>query len=302
MIKRSSRLEDMIKRFNTVEQAKFYINSLDGNFDDYVLEDKQYKTSLNKVFNDLDTLGKTQIIDREFVPNFVFGPDDIVVVVGQDGMVANVLKYLNKQPLVGVNPDSGRYDGILLPFRPEECYNIVKKGIDQGFELKEVTMAKVRLSDGQVLYAVNDFFVGHRGHVSFRYSISQDDFSERQSSSGIIVSTGLGSTGWMKSILTGAGSIINKLTGSHHDFTLNQNKEWDRESLTYSVREPFTSKNTSANLSFGFINQSSELSIQSQTAENCVIFSDGIESDFLDFNAGVTAVFGLADKKGQLVY
>src|SRR6266700_6241111 len=51
------------------------------------------------------------------LPNFVFGPEDIVVALGQDGLVANTLKYLNGQPLVGVNPDPRRYDGQLLPFR-----------------------------------------------------------------------------------------------------------------------------------------------------------------------------------------
>lgn len=302
IVKRTSRLEDMIKRFNTIEQAKFYINSLGGDFDDYVQEDKQYSSSLQKVYQGLDLLGKIQVIDREFLTNFIFGPEDIVVAVGQDGMVANVLKYLDNHPLIGVNPDSQRYDGVLLPFNAYDCTAIVKDVIDSKYRINEVTMAKVSLNDGQVLYAVNDFFVGHQGHVSFRYAISQNDYTEKQSSSGIIISTGLGSTGWMKSILTGASSIINQLTGANYDFTKDQDKSWDQERLTYSVREPFTSKYTSANLAFGFIEKGNELYIQSQSGENCVIFSDGIASDFLEFNAGLTATFGVADKKGLLVY
>ena len=35
-------------------------------------------------------------------------------------------------------------------------------------------------------------------------------------------------------------------------------------------------------------------------AEGRVIFSDGIEKDFLDFNSG-TAVIGIAERKGVLV-
>ena len=46
-----------------------------------------------------------QVIDRGFLPNFVFGPEDTVVTLGQDGLVANTLKYLHGQPVVGVNPD-----------------------------------------------------------------------------------------------------------------------------------------------------------------------------------------------------
>ena len=54
------------------------------------------------------------------LPNFLFGPADIVVALGQDGVVANTLKYLNGQPLIGVNPDAKRYDGELLPSVPDD--------------------------------------------------------------------------------------------------------------------------------------------------------------------------------------
>ena len=35
--------------------------------------------------------------------------------------------------------------------------------------------------------------------------------------------------------------------------------------------------------------------------ENGIIFSDGIESDFLRFNSGTQATVGIAAKQGQLV-
>lgn len=35
--------------------------------------------------------------------------------------------------------------------------------------------------------------------------------------------------------------------------------------------------------------------------ENGVIFSDGVEDDYLQFNSGTSAVIGLADTKGKLV-
>ncbi|MFT7387173.1 MAG: hypothetical protein ACI8VC_000410 [Candidatus Endobugula sp.] len=33
------------------------------------------------------------MVERNLLPNFIFGPEDIVVVIGQDGLVANPLKY-----------------------------------------------------------------------------------------------------------------------------------------------------------------------------------------------------------------
>ena len=43
------------------------------------------------------------------------------------------------------------------------------------------------------------------------------------------------------------------------------------------------------------------LILESQMAENGVIFSDGIEKDFLEFNSGTQVVIGIAEKKGMLV-
>jgi len=55
-------------------------------------------------------------------------------------------------------------------------------------------MARARLNDGQELLALNDLFIGRRTHVSARYALRVGDYVEDQSSSGIIVSTGAGST------------------------------------------------------------------------------------------------------------
>jgi hypothetical protein len=52
----------------------------------------------------LEQWGRYQIIDRSFLPNFIFGPSDIVVALGQDGLVANTMKYLDRHPLIGLNP------------------------------------------------------------------------------------------------------------------------------------------------------------------------------------------------------
>lgn len=43
------------------------------------------------------------------------------------------------------------------------------------------------------------------------------------------------------------------------------------------------------------------LIMESRMAENGVIFSDGVEKDFLEFNSGTQATIGIAEKKGMLV-
>lgn len=76
--------------------------------------------------------------------------------------------------------------------------------------------------------------------------------------------------------------------------------EWDSDFLYYSVREPFPSNTTDTRLVFGKI-EGSPLQVTSQMPENGVIFSDGIEQDFLQFNSGIEAKISVAEKKGYLV-
>jgi hypothetical protein len=162
-------------------------------------------------------------------------------------------------------------------------------------------MAKAMLNDGQTLYAVNDLFIGQRTHVSAVYDIESGKKKERQSSSGIIVSTGLGATGWFRSIVTGASSITNFYTEGKTTQRAEIKFNWDAKYLYYSIREPFPSKTTSTNLVAGKVTVKEPLKIMSLMPENGVIFSDGIENDYLQFNSGISVTITLAEKVGLLV-
>lgn len=301
LVKRKTRLEDIIARYNTLEQARFYIEHLGADFSDYVNEDERYKESIRQASSELEDLGRVQLLDREYLPNFIFGESDIVVAIGQDGLVANTLKYLSTQLLIGVNPDPRRWDGILLPFKVSDLRLVVRDVFNMKRPIKEVSMAKATLNDGQSIYAVNDLFIGQRTHLSSRYRLEIKGRKEQQSSSGIIVSTGLGSTGWMKSVLTGAAGISRNASSNRPDIKNEKKMGWDANYLYFSVREPFPSKTTGTELVFGRVNENSPLKILSQMPENGVIFSDGIESDYIAFNSGIEATISVAEKKGHLV-
>ena len=301
LITQRTRLEDLIRRYNTFGQAEFIISHNGGDFADYRLEHEIYQGAMHTALSALQTFGRVQVLDRDLIPNYLFGKQDIVVAVGRDGLVANVLKYLlDGQPLIGVNPDPKRWDGQLLPFFPEDLSKILPEVLHQSRNVQSITLAQATLNDGQVLRAVNDLFVGRQTHASARYEISQGSTRENQSSSGVIVSTGLGATGWLKSILAGASSIARVFgvpdpIGPAHSF--------DRSApeLYYTVREPYPSASTGADMVFGRITARSPLQIVSNMPENGVIFSDGMEQDFLQFNSGAMVTICIADQKGYLV-
>lgn len=322
LVTRPSRLADLVARFNTVTQARFYVEHLGADFSDYLREDENYQQALTAAQTALGQLARVQIVSRGFLPNFIFAPDDIVVTLGQDGLVANTLKYLNGQPVIGVNPDPARWDGCLLPFEVRDLSQVVREVFQRARPIRSVTMAKATLNNGQTMYAVNDLFIGPRSHGSARYLIRNSQASETQSSSGVIVSTGLGSTGWLKSLLTGAAAVTQSadslmdkpnraasagskpppLPGQDsQSWNINTEFAWDAEYLFFTVREPFPTRTTGASLVFGRVTVTDPLQLESQMAENGVIFSDGIEKDFLEFNSGTQAVIGVAERKGVLV-
>ena len=207
LVVRATRLADLKAKFATKSQAKFYVSRLGGDFGDYEREDATYQQSISETQRILSELGRVQLVQRAFLPNFVFGEQDIVVALGQDGLVANTLKYLNGQPLVGVNPDPKRYDGQLLPFQVPLLDKVMSEVLRGGRAKRDVTMAEAKLNTGLSLCAVNDLFIGMRSHGSARYRIALGKSVENHSSSGIIVSTGLGSTGWFKSLMAGSMAV-----------------------------------------------------------------------------------------------
>lgn len=302
LVSRRTRLDELVGRFNTVDQARFYVEHLGADFSDYLEEDRTYKEALAAAQDSLSRMGRLQRLDRSFLPNFLFGPKDLVVVLGQDGLVANVLKYLDGQPAIGVNPDPKRWEGVLLPFALGDLHRILPAVVAGSFSVREVTFAQAQLNNGQSLLAVNDLFIGPRSHTSARYTIRYGTRQENHSSSGLIVSTGLGSTGWYRSILAGAGGMAAAMFGQETTPTsLMGTFPWDADHLVFCVREPWPSKTTSAELTCGVISNAQPLELSSLMADGGVIFSDGIETDFLHFNSGSTARISLANKKGRLV-
>ncbi len=323
LVTRPTRVAELKRRFVTRQQARFYVGHLGQDFSDYEREDELYAMAVRHAQQMLDLLGHVQVMDRSFLPNFVFGPQDVVVALGQDGLVANTVKYLAGQPVLGVNPDPARWDGQLLPFKLAELGKVMIEVLQERRPTKAVTMAQARLNTGETMYAVNDIFIGPRTHGSARYAISVGEHSENQSSSGVIVSTGVGSTGWLRSLLTGARGIVQSAgsqtareaqaelftrqpagTGKQPTraaFSVRSEFPWDAPYLCFTVREPFPSKTTQATIVFGRITAEQPLVLVSQMPENGVIFSDGLEQDFLEFRSGTRAVVGIADKRGCLV-
>lgn len=300
LVTRKTRLEELIARFNTKGQAKFYIEHSSGNFELYEQEHETYYGALARLRQSLQGIIKMQLIEREFLPNFIFAENDLVMTIGIDGLVVNTAKYLTGQPLVAVNPDPRHIDGILLPYNVGNAATAVRQVLTEQFQVKAITMTEAMLNDGQRLLAFNDLFIGRHDHASCRYQIEISGRQESHSSSGIIVSTGAGATGWLSSLFNMANGMFARF-GSEETALPQPQLTWDTDQLVFVVREPFVSKTSAANIICGLITADQPLKLQSNMPEGGVIFSDGVMADYIPFNSGTLATIGIAQQKTNLV-
>ena len=187
--------------------------------------------------------------------------------------MANLAKYLDGQPVVGLNPDRDLFEGVLVPHDPADAEELLHAAADADALCEQRSMVAARLDDGQELLALNEIFVGHRSHQSARYRIRFGDSEEQQSSSGLIVSSGTGATGWAKSIARSRAT------------TLRLPAPADRR-LAFFVREAWPSIATGATCVEGIIEDSGSLDVVSRMDDGGSIFGDGIEADRIEFGWG----------------
>ncbi len=226
-------------------------------------------------------------VRRAELDRFLFAPEDVVVAVGQDGLVANLAKYLKGQPVIGVNGDPERNPGILVPHAPGDVAALLPLAAAGHVDTEARTMIRAELDDGQALLALNEVFVGHASHQSARYTIRFGEQEELQSSSGLIVATGTGATGWALSISRATGAAINVGPGEKAGLFL--------------VREPWPSQATGAEIVSGRLGATDQLVIASRMNEGGIVFADGIEHDRLDFGWGRTLTVRVAEEQLRFV-
>ncbi len=264
----------------------------------YEVEDIAYQESLRRLRAALPREVPIQELEREQVPTYDFWNTLAVVVVGPDGLVANTAKYVGGLPIIGVNPDPTRIDGVLLPYTIDRAASAVKQVLAGRARYRPVTLARVTLNDGQEMLAFNDFYLGASSLVSSRYLLRVRGQAEQQSSSGLLVVTGVGSTGWLSSIFNMAVGLA-RYCG--YPEPARPAMQWEDRRLTWVVREPFISRQSGAELVIGCIEQREELVVESHMPSGGVIFSDGMEMDALEFNSGAIARFSVAEQQAQLV-
>lgn len=288
VLSRPTEWDDLLAAQGTPGQAGFFLKQRGQDLAAVTRAHERQHAALAAVDAAIPLKWRRCRITRADLTRFLFEPDDLVIAVGQDGLVVNAARYLDGQPLIGVNPDPARYDGVLVRHDAGAVAGLLSTAAAGRARLERRTMVEARLSDGQRLRALNEIFVGHTSHQSARYTLRWGERAERQSSSGLIVSTGTGLTGWARSILGQRGGAAPTLAA-------------DAPQLLFLVREAFPSVATGTSLVHGDLHRGQALTIASEMNTGGVVFGDGIEDDRLSLPWGELVHIGVADTAFSLV-
>ena len=279
LVERATEYRELLARHATREQARFFLQARGIAIDEIEARHRAFEAARAAVLASVPSDWRTAVVERDELDRFLFAEDDVVVALGQDGLVANVAKYLDGQPVLGLNPEPGRFPGVLVTHPPAAAADLLADVAAGRAPLQRRTMAEARLDDGQRLLALNEVFVGHASHQSARYLLQANGRDEAQSSSGVIVATGTGATGWAASVNCGRGVELPRPEDG---------------ALAWFVREAWPSPATGTTLTEGLLRPPEALTITCRLGEGAVVFGDGIEADRLQPDWGQRVTVGVA--------
>jgi hypothetical protein len=311
LVHRVSEYEELLARHGTRGQAAFVLGSRgdgggrengggrDGNggggqdIDTLAARHHATRRALAAVAARIPLTWRQAAVERADLDRFLFAPEDIVVVAGQDGLVANVAQYLHGQPVIGIDTDPGRNPGVLVRHREADAAALLRAAAGPHVATDDLTMAEGVTDDGRTLLALNEIYIGSPGHRTARYRLSAGtgeragEGGETQASSGVLVGTGTGTGGWLRSLWHERGGTL-PLPGPTD------------ERLLWYVREAWPSPATGVQRVAGLLAACDHLTVTVET-DHLVAFADGMEADALGLTWGQSLRAGVSGRRLRLV-
>jgi hypothetical protein len=298
VVHRRSELDLLLERHGTRGQAEFFLRSRGRDLAVVQSRHDALHDALRQVDAAIPGGWRRAGVERADLPRLRFDPEDVVLAVGQDGLVANVAKYVTDQPVLGVDPEPKVNPGVLVRHPASSVPGLLAAVAAGTVACERRCMVEAVLDDGQALRALNELYIGDPGHQSARYRLfppgavgvvggdDADLAGERQSSSGVLIGTGTGATGWCASL-------------AHDRFEPPELPAPLDSSLAWFVREAWPSPGTSTRWTQGLLAGGETLQLVAEG--ELVVFGDGLESDRLQAGWGQQISVRVADRRLTLI-
>jgi NAD kinase len=293
LVHRRTEYQELIDRHSTRGQAEFFLRTRGREIGEVERRHRLAEAALAQVAGAVPADWRHARVERTDLSRFLFAPDDVVVVVGQDGLVANAAKYLEGQPVLGIDAEPGRNPGVLVRHRASDAAKLLRAAVEPGVEARmdQRTMVEAVADDTQRLLALNEIYLGQPGHQTARYRLraggAPEQQAEPQASSGVLVGTGTGATGWCRSAWLERQSPL-RLPAP------------DGPELAWFVREAWPSPTTGTDQVQGLLGADQRLSLTVES-DRLVAFGDGIEADALELTWGQVVQVGVAATRLRLL-
>ncbi|MFF5366850.1 hypothetical protein [Streptomyces sp. NPDC013187] len=287
LVHRTTEYEELVAHHGTHGQAAFFLASRGRDIGEVAERHERTRRALAEVTSAIPLTWRQARVERADLDRFLFAPEDVVIVVGQDGLVANAAKYLSGQPVLGIDTEPGRNPGVLVRHRPRDTAELLAVA---GASVDELTMVEAVADDTQRLVALNEIYLGAAGHQTARYRLGLEGDGgvvEAQASSGVLVGTGTGATGWLRSLWQERGGALRLPAPTENR-------------LLWFVREAWPSPATGTSLTAGELPAPARLRLTVES-ERLIAFGDGMESDAVELTWGQTVEVGVCRERLRLV-
>lgn len=208
----------------------------------------------------------------------------LVIILGGDNYFQYVSHFLDTQFVLGVNSDPERSEGVLTAFDDQSFAQVFEKVRNGQFILEEWSRLEVSLNGQKInSLAISEVYIGswERFNIS-KYVLSFKGEEEEQKSSGVLIATGAGSTGWFRSA-TGGDNIFPKTA----------------KEARFFVTEIFRGKHHLGKISKGVIKPGEKLEITSLGKHKNVVSIDSKLNH--DFPRGSKVSIEFSDKQLKVI-
>jgi len=103
IVRRPTEYDELMDRYSTRGQVEFVLRSRGRSLEEVERAHDCHLAALARVRAGIPDGWASADVERDSLSRFLFAPEDVIVVVGPDGLVANVAKYVDEQVVVGVN-------------------------------------------------------------------------------------------------------------------------------------------------------------------------------------------------------